>query len=124
MPATSRCVPRAGAVLRRAPDTQSPGHTTAWLRGDAFDGGLRRLAARLPIVSYGTVLDSELTSGRLHTTIAAQYWYSSTGQLRELMRGHRLAEIVALRLLTFESPKKCLLSTAVTMLVSSPGVVI
>src|SRR5215207_8247600 len=33
-----------------------------WLRGDAFESGLRRLAGRLPILWEGTVLDGELTA--------------------------------------------------------------
>src|SRR3954454_7288951 len=42
-----------------------------WLRGDGFESGLRRLAARLPIVARGTVLDGELTTGRFGTTMSA-----------------------------------------------------
>ena len=42
-----------------------------WLRGDAFEAGLRRLAARLPNVWQGTVLDGELTAGRFGGTMAA-----------------------------------------------------
>jgi bifunctional non-homologous end joining protein LigD len=42
-----------------------------WLRGDAFEDGLRALAARLPIVWRGTVLDGELTAGRFQWTMAA-----------------------------------------------------
>jgi ATP-dependent DNA ligase len=42
-----------------------------WLRGDAFEHGLRRLAQRLPNVWEGTVLDGELTSGRFEGTMAA-----------------------------------------------------
>jgi bifunctional non-homologous end joining protein LigD len=42
-----------------------------WLRGDAFETGLRRLAARLPILSRGTVLDGELTTGRFGSTMSA-----------------------------------------------------
>ena len=44
-----------------------------WLRGDAFEGGLRRLANRLPILWHGTVLDGELTAGRFETTMAALF---------------------------------------------------
>ena len=44
-----------------------------WLRGDGFEGGLRRLANRLPILWHGTVLDGELTAGRFETTMAALY---------------------------------------------------
>lgn len=44
-----------------------------WLRGDAFEGGLRRLAERLPILWNGTVLDGELTAGRFETTMAALF---------------------------------------------------
>src|SRR5215212_8572307 len=42
-----------------------------WLRGDAFEAGLRRLGDRLPILWDGTVLDGELTTGRFQTTMAA-----------------------------------------------------
>jgi len=42
-----------------------------WLRGDEFEAGLRRLAAKLPILWDGTVLDGELTTGRFATTMAA-----------------------------------------------------
>jgi ATP-dependent DNA ligase len=42
-----------------------------WLRGDGFEGGLRRLADRLPILWNGTVLDGELTSGRFGSTMSA-----------------------------------------------------
>jgi len=41
------------------------------VRGDAFETGLRRLARRLPIVTEGTVLDGELTTGRFATTMSA-----------------------------------------------------
>jgi ATP-dependent DNA ligase len=44
-----------------------------WLRGDAFEGGLRRLANRLPILWHGTVLDGELIAGRFTGTMAALY---------------------------------------------------
>jgi ATP-dependent DNA ligase len=42
-----------------------------WLRGDAFEDGLRGLADKLPILWRGTVLDGELTAGRFQWTIAA-----------------------------------------------------
>ena len=42
-----------------------------WLRGDAFEAGLRRLADRLPILWHGTVLDGELTAGQFAGTMAA-----------------------------------------------------
>jgi bifunctional non-homologous end joining protein LigD len=42
-----------------------------WLRGDAFEAGLRRLAERLPILWDGTVLDGELIAGRFAGTMAA-----------------------------------------------------
>jgi ATP-dependent DNA ligase len=42
-----------------------------WLRGDDFEAGLRRLAARLPLIWDGTVLDGELTTGRFATTMSA-----------------------------------------------------
>ena len=42
-----------------------------WLRGDAFEAGLRRLADRLPILWDGTILDGELTTGRFATTMSA-----------------------------------------------------
>ena len=42
-----------------------------WLRGDAFEAGLRRLADRLPILWHGTILDSELTAGLFAGTMAA-----------------------------------------------------
>jgi len=42
-----------------------------WLRGDAFEAGVRRLAARLPLLWEGTVLDGELTTGRFATTMSA-----------------------------------------------------
>ena len=39
------------------------GQRRDWLRGDSFEKGLRRLAAKLPILWKGTVLDGELTTG-------------------------------------------------------------
>lgn len=42
-----------------------------WLRGDEFEGGLRRLGEGLPILFRGTVLDGELVAGRFHSTMAA-----------------------------------------------------
>lgn len=42
-----------------------------WLRGDAFEAGLRRLAAYLPILWRGTVLDGELIAERFSGTMAA-----------------------------------------------------
>jgi ATP-dependent DNA ligase len=42
-----------------------------WLRGDAFETGLRQLADRLPLLWDGTVLDGELTTGRFATTMSA-----------------------------------------------------
>jgi ATP-dependent DNA ligase len=47
------------------------GERRNWLRGDAFETGLRRLAVRLPILWQGTVLDGELTTGRFATTMSA-----------------------------------------------------
>lgn len=47
------------------------GERRDWLRGDAFEAGLRRLAQRLPNVWRGTVLDGELTAGRFEGTMAA-----------------------------------------------------
>jgi hypothetical protein len=44
-----------------------------WLRGDAFEGGLRRLGNGLPILWNGTVLDGELTAGRFQTTMVALF---------------------------------------------------
>jgi hypothetical protein len=38
------------------------GEERDWLRGDAFEAGLRRLADRSPNLSEGTVLDGELTA--------------------------------------------------------------
>jgi bifunctional non-homologous end joining protein LigD len=49
------------------------GERRDWLRGDAFEGGLRRLANRLPIVWDGTVLDGELIADRFARTMAALY---------------------------------------------------
>jgi ATP-dependent DNA ligase len=42
-----------------------------WLRGDAFEDGLRRLGEVLPILWRGTVIDGELTAGRFQWTMAA-----------------------------------------------------
>jgi ATP-dependent DNA ligase len=47
------------------------GERRDWLRGDAFEDGLRRLADRLPIMWHGTVLDGELIAGRFAGTMAA-----------------------------------------------------
>jgi ATP-dependent DNA ligase len=47
------------------------GERRDWLRGDAFEAGLRRLADRLPNLWEGTVLDGELTAGRFEGTMAA-----------------------------------------------------
>jgi ATP-dependent DNA ligase len=47
------------------------GERRDWLRGDAFEGGLRRLADRLPILWHGTVLDGELIADRFAGTMAA-----------------------------------------------------
>jgi ATP-dependent DNA ligase len=49
------------------------GERRDWLRGDAFEWGLRRLADRLPILWHGTVLDGELIAGRFAGTMAALY---------------------------------------------------
>jgi bifunctional non-homologous end joining protein LigD len=49
------------------------GERRDWLRGDAFESGLRRLATRLPILWAGTVLDGELIAGRFVGTMAALY---------------------------------------------------
>jgi ATP-dependent DNA ligase len=49
------------------------GERRDWLRGVAFEGGLRRLANRLPILWHGTVLDGELIAGRFAGTMAALY---------------------------------------------------
>jgi ATP-dependent DNA ligase len=46
------------------------GERRDWLRGDAFEAGLRRLAAKLPSLWDGTVLDGELTAGRFEGTMA------------------------------------------------------
>jgi ATP-dependent DNA ligase len=51
-----------------------------WLRGDDFEAGLRRLAARLPNLTRGTVLDGELTIGRFGSTMSALMGRSATGQ--------------------------------------------
>ena len=47
------------------------GERRDWLRGDEFEAGLRRLTARLPILTRGTVLDGELTTGRFGSTMSA-----------------------------------------------------
>jgi bifunctional non-homologous end joining protein LigD len=47
------------------------GEKRDWLRGDAFEAGLRRLAERLPNLWQGTVLDGELTAGRFEGTMSA-----------------------------------------------------
>ena len=47
------------------------GEKRDWLRGDAFEAGLRRLADRLPNLWEGTVLDGELTAGRFEGTMSA-----------------------------------------------------
>jgi ATP-dependent DNA ligase len=47
------------------------GERRDWLHGDDFEAGLRRLAARLPNIWEGTVLDGELTAGRFEGTMAA-----------------------------------------------------
>jgi bifunctional non-homologous end joining protein LigD len=47
------------------------GERRDWLRGDAFEIGLRRLGHRLPNIWRGTVLDGELTAGRFEGTMAA-----------------------------------------------------
>lgn len=47
------------------------GEKREWLRGDAFEAGLRRLANRLPNLWEGTVLDGELTVGRFEGTMSA-----------------------------------------------------
>jgi bifunctional non-homologous end joining protein LigD len=49
------------------------GERRDWLRGDAFEHGLRRLADRLPILWQGTVLDGELIADRFAGTMAALY---------------------------------------------------
>jgi ATP-dependent DNA ligase len=49
------------------------GERRNWLRGDAFEGGLRRLANRLPILWAGTVLDGELIADRFAGTTAALF---------------------------------------------------
>jgi ATP-dependent DNA ligase len=47
------------------------GERRDWLRHDDFERGLRRLAAKLPILWDGTALDGELTTGRFATTMSA-----------------------------------------------------
>jgi bifunctional non-homologous end joining protein LigD len=47
------------------------GEKRDWLRGDAFEAGLRRLGDRLPNLWEGTVLDGELTAGRFEGTMSA-----------------------------------------------------
>lgn len=47
------------------------GEKRDWLRGDAFEAGLRRLADCLPNLWEGTVLDGELTAGRFAGTMSA-----------------------------------------------------
>src|ERR1044071_7073336 len=47
------------------------GEKRDWLRGDAFEAGLRRLADRLPNLWKGTVLDGELTAGQFEGTMSA-----------------------------------------------------
>jgi ATP-dependent DNA ligase len=42
-----------------------------WLRGDAFESGLRKLPGSLPILWRGTILDGELPAGRFQWTMAA-----------------------------------------------------
>jgi ATP-dependent DNA ligase len=42
-----------------------------WLRGDAFEAGLRPIGDQLPLLWHGTVLDGELTTGRFATTMSA-----------------------------------------------------
>jgi bifunctional non-homologous end joining protein LigD len=49
------------------------GERRDWLRRDAFERWLRRLANRLPILWHGTVLDGELIAGRFGGTMAALY---------------------------------------------------
>jgi ATP-dependent DNA ligase len=49
------------------------GERRNWLRGDAFERGLRRLPNRLPILWHDTVLDGELIAGRFAGTMAALY---------------------------------------------------
>jgi bifunctional non-homologous end joining protein LigD len=49
------------------------GERRDWLRGDAFERGLRGLANRLPILWHGTVLDGELIADRFAGTMAALY---------------------------------------------------
>ncbi len=47
------------------------GEKRDWLRGDAFERGLRRLADRLPNPWEGTVLDGEVTAARFEGTMWA-----------------------------------------------------
>jgi ATP-dependent DNA ligase len=47
------------------------GKVRDWFRYEPFQGGIRGLAERLPILWRGTVLDGELTAGRFSTTMAA-----------------------------------------------------
>jgi bifunctional non-homologous end joining protein LigD len=47
------------------------GERRDWLRGDAFELGLRRLADLLPILWRASILDGELVAGRFHSTMAA-----------------------------------------------------
>jgi bifunctional non-homologous end joining protein LigD len=56
---------------RRIETRNRQGVARDWLRGDAFEAGLRRLADRLPILWHGTVLDGELTAGQFAGTMAA-----------------------------------------------------
>jgi len=49
------------------------GERRDWLRGDGFEGGLRKLANRLPILWHGTVLDGELIADQFAGTMAALY---------------------------------------------------
>jgi bifunctional non-homologous end joining protein LigD len=49
------------------------GERRDWLRGNAFEAGLRRLANRLPILWNGTVLDGELIADRFAGTMSALY---------------------------------------------------
>jgi ATP-dependent DNA ligase len=59
------------------------GERRDWLRGDAFEGGLSRLANCLPILWHGTVLNGELIAGRFAGTMAALYGSKRYhGQLR------------------------------------------
>jgi hypothetical protein len=56
-----------------------------WLRGDAFEAGLRRLAQRLPILWEGTVLGSVLIADRVAGTMAALHGSRYRSQLRFLV---------------------------------------